>query len=320
MDTNTQLIEENQQLKQKNEALEKKIKKLDSRLNSIMKINDRSFKDILDKNTDLEKIIYRFNRILNQSDKQSKSILLQKDEQEEILLINTRMALMGELIDYIAHQWKQPLNTIAIVVQNLALNYSQNNINDNTIETFEKDCLAQIQYMSDTINDFRNFLKDDKRLSTFNIKDTLLKMEPLVQNLIMMKFIKLEIDLPLNNPTIYGIENELIQVFISFITNSIDAFNNQNKKFILINIEEDKENLYIHFKDNAGGVDPKILHEIFNPKFTTKSAIGGTGMGLYISKKIIKDTFHGELYVKNETFIFDDEKYQGVNFTIHLPK
>ncbi len=318
--TNRRLEEENIELRKRNEYLEKKIKKLDSRLNSIIKINDRNFRSVVDKNDSLEKLIYRFNRILRQSDNQGKSILLQKEEQEQVSLIHSRMALMGEMIDNIAHQWQQPLNVISLMVQNLILKYYSDKLDEDKINSFDKDISQQIKFMSNTINDFRNFLKEDKKFKYFDLKDTLKKIESLTKDICMVNGIELIVNIPESPIGIYGIENELMQVFMNFITNSNDAFqNDQEKKIVIIDIEAREFEVLISFKDNAGGIGKTHLKKVFKAKFTTKEDKGGSGIGLYMSRKIVKDTFKGDITVQNETFIFEEESFKGALFSLIIP-
>lgn len=312
--------EEYDKLKEENEKLKNKLKKLDSRLNTIIKMNDKTFKTIINKNNFLEKYTSRFNRILQQSDRQGKSILIKKEEQEQILRDKAKMAAMGEMIDNIAHQWRQPLNIIAMQVQNISLKYIQNTLDDNLMDRFNEDVLKQIEYMSRTIDDFRNFLKEDKTLKYLDINKTIQKIEVLTKHIVSQNNITLIISRQNTTDKVYGIENELIQVFMNLISNSKDAFSkDQNKRVIIIDLKTGGSDILISFKDNAGGIKEDILNKVFKPKFTTKEDSGGSGIGLAMSKKIIENTFKGTMEVKNDNFKYEDKKYKGALFTITLP-
>ena len=311
--------EEYDKLKEQNERLKRKLKKLDSRLNSIIKINDNTFKAIFNKNTSLEKNLHRFDRILQHSDRQGKSILIQKDEQEQTMVTQAKMASMGEMIDTIAHQWRQPLNNISMMVQTVTLKYIQDKLDDSIMDKFKNDTLKQLRYMSDTIDDFRSFLKEDKNLRYFNLNNTLKKIELLSKNIVFLN--KIDMFITSEDIELYGIENELIQVFMNLISNSNDAFEKkQDKKVIMIDTVIGESDILIIFKDNAGGIKNDILKKIFEAKFTTKGDIGGTGVGLHISKIIVENTFKGSLEVQNETLLYQGEQYSGAAFFITLPK
>lgn len=312
--------DEIQKLKKENEQLKRKLKKTESRLESIIKMNDATFKNIFNKNLSLQKDSYRFNRILQQSDKQGKSILIQKEQQEQILHAQAKMALMGQMIDNIAHQWKQPLNSISMMIQTIIFKYNQGNLDDSIIDKFNQNSLKQIQYMSNTIDDFRNFLKEDKVLKYFRLFKTLNSVKLLAKNTISSNCIILETNINDEKMELYGIENEIIQVLMNLISNSNDAFDKSLEyKLIIIDVFKKDENTIIQVKDNAGGIDEEILNKIFESRFTTKKDNGGTGVGLDMSKKIIEKTFLGSISVENTNFDYENKTYKGALFTIKIP-
>lgn len=311
--------EEYERLKAEKEALERKVAKLNKRLNSIIKINDNTFKNIFDKNSVLEKDIYRFDRILQQSDRQGKSILVKKDEQEKLLFEQAKLALMGEMIDNIAHQWRQPLNNISIMIQTAALKFQQNKFDETMMEKFQNDTLKQINYMSDTVDDFRSFLKEDKEYRFLKLPETFKKVRQLTKNLLVTNGIELITDI--RELEVYGIENELIQIFMNLISNSIDAFESlRGLKLIMIKIDQSDDDIIILFKDNAGGIKEEFIKKVFEPKFTTKEEQGGSGIGLYMCKEIINNTFNGSITLQNENFVYEDQEYKGASLSIKIPK
>jgi len=311
--------EEYERLKAQKEALERKVTKLNKRLNSIIKINDNTFRNIFDKNTVLEKDVYRFDRILQQSDRQGKSILIKKDEQEKLLFEQAKLALMGEMIDNIAHQWRQPLNNISIMIQTVGLKFQQNKFDEAMMEKFQSDSLKQIKYMSDTVDDFRSFLKEDKAYRFLKLQETFKKVKQLSKNVMFSN--NIECILHIQDVEVYGIENELIQVFMNLIANSIDAFESSLKlKLIIIDIDQIDDTIIINFKDNAGGIKEEFLKKVFESKFTTKEDTGGTGIGLYMCKEIIDNTFNGSITLQNEKFQYQEKEYSGALFSIKIPK
>jgi len=211
-----------------------------------------------------------------------------------LLKLQAKQALMGEMISAIAHQWKQPLNVLAMNIQLLL--YEE----EITVEYIER-CVAQgmkqIEYMAKTIDDFRQFLSPDKKMEKFLVRHIIKGIRELFETQLKIYNIQLiiNIDEELEG---YGYPNQLAQVLMNLIKNSKDAFDNSKSENKYIKITSRSEGNYsiIEIEDNAGGIKPDVLDKIFNPYFTTKET--GTGIGLYISKMLIED-MKGELLVES---------------------
>ncbi len=240
------------------------------------------------------------------------------NEKNNVLYQQSKMAAMGEMIANIAHQWRQPLSVISTAATGLLL---QKELNIST-EKQEKDSLAAIneysQYLSKTIDDFRNFLKLDKKLHLFDLSEVI--KEAISLSGVKLKSNEINIILNLNDIKIYGIRNEFIQVIINIINNSKDELKIKeiNSKYIFIDSYEEGDFAYIKIKDNAGGIPLNIIDRVFEPYFTTKHQSMGTGIGLYMSEEIIRNHMNGKLSVKNEKYIYDSEEYYGACFTIEV--
>ncbi len=240
-------------------------------------------------------------------------------EKDDVLYQQSKMAAMGEMIANIAHQWRQPLSAISMSATGLLL---QKEMNVNTLEE-EVKTLTQInessQYLSRTIDDFRNFLKVDKQVKLFNLESAVKKAISLVNLKINDKDVKLHLEL--DELSVYGIKNEFIQVIINILNNARDAIklSTRKKHHIFITISKDEYHIYIKIKDSAGGIRENILSRIFEPYFTTKHMSQGTGIGLYMSEEIIKNHMKGVLYIENEAYNFDNINYKGACFTIKIP-
>jgi signal transduction histidine kinase len=309
--------EEYEKLKQENESLKKQLKKTNKRLNSIIKINDKTFKSVFNKNITLEKTTSRFQKILKHSDKQGKSILVEKDQQEELLLAQSKLATVGEMMDHIAHQWRQPLSMISLNSSAIITQKELGILDDEMEKKSLTNIIDLAQYLSQTVDDFRYFVEEDKQTKYFYIQKTFQKLQNLVKPIIQSYGITFEFDgedFELN-----GIENELLQVLINLMMNAKDAFSiKQSEKIILISTTNSKKEKTIKVQDNAGGIPNEIVDKIFQNKFTTKKDIGGTGIGLYMSKKIIEKTFKGKIIVENKNFIHEDKEYFGACFTLSI--
>ncbi|MBF0464466.1 MAG: PAS domain S-box protein [Nitrospirae bacterium] len=230
-----------------------------------------------------------------------------RQNQEQMLIQQSKMASMGEMIGLIAHQWRQPLNAIGLNIQDLGETYSCGEINDKYVEDIVGSTMNQINFMSKTIDDFKNFFIPAKEKQLFNVKtaiEELLSMFVHVFNRSKIHIsIKTEQDALLVTE---GYPNEFKQVVLNILNNSRDAVVTKKKNApeingwieLSINNNEGKSKVIVSIKDNGGGIPESIKERIFEPYFTTKGA-GGTGIGLYMSKTIIETNMGGSLTVRN---------------------
>jgi len=178
-----------------------------------------------------------------------------------------------------------------------------------------------VEYLSNTIDDFQNFLKPKKEKKLFNIKNVIDKNI----NMFGKTFSNNNIEIITNLQNIHtmGSSNELLQVTINILNNAKDILKNieSKERYIFIDIFEDEgKNPTITITDNAGGIDEDVIGNIFEAYYTTKSDDGGTGLGLYMSHQIITNSFKGRLEVKNKTYTYGEHRYKGASFTIKLLK
>jgi DNA-binding response OmpR family regulator len=221
-------------------------------------------------------------------------------EQERVMLQQSKLASMGEMIGNIAHQWRQPLNALSLIIDKISLAYESDSLTQENMEKSTLKAKTLIDNMSTTIDDFRNFFRPDKEkeyFSPFNvINHTMSMLEP------TLKYMNIDINLKEENENIvlYGYPNELSQVVMVVINNSKDAIEENGIKagFINITISNNNGNFFVSIEDNGGGISEKYQNRIFEPYFTTKTT-KGTGVGLYMSKKIIEDSMNGKLSIEN---------------------
>jgi len=242
-------------------------------------------------------------------------------EQHEKLIKSEKMASIGEMVGNIAHQWRQPLSVISIAATGMQMQKKHNLLDDNT---FNKTCDAindNAQYLSKTIDDFRNFIKGDTKSIQFNLKTDTASFLKLIDSSIKNSNLDVVLDLT-ENININGYPNELIQCFINIFNNAKDALlenNDEDNRYIFISQATINNNVIIKFKDNAGGISKSIIHKIFEPYFTTKHQSQGTGLGLHMTYNFIVDTMKGSIDVNNVAFEYNDKKHRGAEFTITLP-
>ncbi|RXJ90285.1 hypothetical protein CRV01_03760 [Arcobacter sp. CECT 8983] len=237
---------------------------------------------------------------------------LSKSQRNEALLIQqSRSAALGEMISNIAHQWRQPLNAVSLIIQNLNFLYKNNQLNDEQMEKSVKKVMFLTSNMSQTIDDFRNFFKPEKIKHKFSVNDTVEKAIRIVDASFETLKIKIDFDPRNIKCEAYGFENEFSQVIVNILTNAKDSFVEKQINEPLINIDffNSDDEITIIIKDNAGGVEDEIFPKIFDPYFSTKE--NGTGIGLYMSKMIIENSMNGKLIAEN----IDN----GLKFNINIP-
>lgn len=229
-------------------------------------------------------------------------------ERDQMLLHQSKLAAMGEMIGAISHQWRQPLNELSINIQNLDDDYAEGLIDEAFIEDFIARNSEIITFMSRTIDDFRNFFRIDKTKEAFSVRRA-------VENTIRMQSARLKrggisVVVKGEDIVVTGYRHEFKQVLITLISNAADVLHRSDHlhvKEISIVLQENR----MQIEDNGGGVDPKVIDRIFEPYFTTKSEGEGTGLGLYIAKVIIEKNMGGTLEVRNSS--------KGARFEITFP-
>ena len=240
-------------------------------------------------------------------------------DKEHMLNQQSKMAAMGEMISMIAHQWRQPLAAISARSANLEMKMMLNQY-DKEIFIEEVQYISEYsQYLSNTIDDFRNYYKQDKEISSFNIKDIYNKMIKLI--IAKLKNDNIKLLESIEDINIKSLKNELIQAMLIIINNADDALKETvpDKRLVFIVIKRSDNSIFISFKDNAGGIPSDIIDRIFEPYFTTKHQSAGTGIGLYMAKNIIEKNLNGNLKVKNKDFEYEGKNYTGAEFLITLP-
>ncbi|MEA3353606.1 MAG: transporter substrate-binding domain-containing protein [Campylobacterota bacterium] len=241
-------------------------------------------------------------------------------EKEHIILEQSKMAALGEMIGNIAHQWRQPLSVISSGATGMKI---QNEFGHLTDEVIDDTCTLidnNAQYLSKTIDDFRDFIKGDRKKEVFSLKDNLNSFISLVEGSIKSNNIGLVLDIE-DDITINGYPNELIQCFINIFNNSKDALIDidEENRFLFITTFIENNKAVIVFKDSAGGIPADILPNIFEPYFTTKHKSLGTGLGLHMTYNLIVDGMNGRVDAKNESYKYNGKDYKGALFKITLP-
>lgn len=240
----------------------------------------------------------------------------EKKQHESFLIQQSKLAEIGEMINAIAHQWNEPLVEISAIVQDLELQYKISKISDDDMKLFVKDAMIQIQYMSKTLKDFRDFLKPSVKKSTFYIEDAFNEILKIIQRQIKYSYLDLDINYASDNLMVFGYKNEFMQVLITILNNSKDAILKLKLKDITFKgkidvvVSSADEIVEILIVDNGCGIRKKDQAHVFEPYYSTKE--NGNGLGLYMSKILIEDKMNGKIYFKKDTAL--------TTLAIQLPK
>ncbi len=253
----------------------------------------------------MEEELYALNNLLEERVREETRL---KIEKEQLLIQQSKMASLGEMINSITHQWKQPLNAISATVMEITEAYNFGELNITYVNRLNDTIIQQIQFMAKTMDDFRNFLRPSKEKIFFDVKNAveeiIIMFSPLFKkNNILMRLNCVEEGVF----DVSGYPNEFKQVILNLINNSRDAIVSKSKieddtgkaDYIDINIFNDIDKLIISISDNGGGIQEDVIDRIFEPYFTTKPLDEGTGIGLYIAKTIIEDNMGWKLTARN---------------------
>ena len=240
-------------------------------------------------------------------------------EKDKKLYEQSKLASMGEMIGNIAHQWRQPLSVISTGATGLKVHKEFNNLSD---EMFFETCdliESNAQYLSKTIDDFRNFIQNDRIRKKFPIKESIENLLKLTGFSASSHHINVETRID-ESIIVDAYPNELAQCFINIFNNAKDALKlvEEEQRYILIEVKKVKDKVEITFSDTGGGISEKIIHSIFEPYFTTKHKSKGTGLGLSMTYKLITEGMGGNITVKNRMLEYKGKEYKGASFTISL--
>ncbi|MCG3657144.1 HAMP domain-containing histidine kinase [Aliarcobacter butzleri] len=235
----------------------------------------------------------------------------QNKEFEKMILQQSKFVKSGEMIANITHQFRQPLNNISYILINLKKRFESEKLDKIFFDKKVNQANEQVSFLSKTIDDFKEFYLQEKEKDDFLVKDSIQNALTILNPDLQKDNINLNLKFEtFEDIKIFGVKNELSQVILSLVSNSIDALKNRHNPKISINVVSSSAEVIIEILDNAGGIKAKNLKKIFEPYFSTKEE--GTGIGLYLSKIIIEESFGGKLQVQN---IKD-----GAKFSIFIEK
>jgi signal transduction histidine kinase len=229
-----------------------------------------------------------------------KDEIAKNKQKDELLAHQSRLAAMGEMMGNIAHQWRQPLASLSMILQSYKHAFRANRLDEEFIDKQTIQAKELADHMSQTIDDFRNFFKPNKNKEKFDPIKSITKVLAILEATLKNKDIKIQLNYAENIPHIYGFENEFSQAIINILNNAKDELiKKDSNKLITIDLKTIENDIIISILDNAGGIPEEILPKIFEPYFTTKHQASGTGIGLYMTKQIIESHMDGKIIAYN---------------------
>jgi signal transduction histidine kinase len=233
-------------------------------------------------------ISYKYNRLE-----------IERSDYKSMLLQQSKMATMGQMLANITHQFRQPLNSISYILMNIKKRVSTNRLDTIYFDKKYNQANEQIQFLSKTIDAFKDFYIPSKIKESFDVVEALENALIIISANLNKNSIEIVRDYKVSKVKVYGVKNELSQVVLSIISNACEVLGNKDNSYIKISIYNNNDEVYIEIGDNGGGIDTKSLPMVFEPYYSTKKS--GSGIGLYIVKRVIIDSFGGKISVSNST-------------------
>jgi len=274
---------------------------------------DDDFKEVNYINDDKSRLSLKLEKINLELERMFKKELDENKRKEALLIYQARLAAMGEMIANIAHQWRQPLNSLGLILSNVEDAYMYNELDSEYLHSSVEKSRKLISKMSETIDDFRYFSSPNNKKEKFSIYDNINMLLELVEENLRFNNIKVKFE-NIEMINAYGYANQYSQAIFNIINNSIDALSvsNRKDKEIKISIYEENDMAVVEIIDNGGGISNDVADKIFDVYFTTKQGSKGTGLGLYITKIIIENNMNGKIQWRNTL--------DGVCMKIAIPK
>jgi C4-dicarboxylate-specific signal transduction histidine kinase len=280
----------------------------------LIQTNEALEKRIEEKTKKLEKFNKKLETKINEE-------VLKNRQKDNLLFQQSKSAAIGEMLENIAHQWRQPLSVISSSASGMGLKIEYELFNQEEAKADLHKIVETTKKLSLTIDEFQKYFSKSQTLEDFNlsdiIKSNLLILDANMKNNHIDVILNIKDDL-----TIFGLKNEFSQAILSILSNAQEALlrnvDVKYKRLICIELYKKEQQTFIDIYDNAGGVDDAIINKIFEPYFTTKHKSQGTGLGLYLTHEIITRHLKGQLKVQNINFVCDGSDYKGARFSIVL--
>ncbi len=294
-------------------AYTKKITDFESEITShqetLARFNEKLEKQVAQKTQELQELNASLEKMVTQK-------VAQIIQQERVMISQSRLATMGEMMSMIAHQWRQPLSTTTLMITNARLQSIIAGTEPSECEKILDRISDTMIYLSDTIDDFQTYFKPEKAKEEISLSALIERVHNFIAPRLMMAHVKMHVKQE-EKELVETYANELVQVLINIINNAIDVMTDtgrdidKDQRHIWIHVHSGEKTIQISIEDNGGGIEDDIIDKVFEPYFSRKSK-NGTGLGLYMAKMIIDNHINGTLNVENTE--------KGACFTVSLPK
>ncbi len=250
--------------------------------------------------SELNELKHVMNEMLDNLEDRIVGEIQERTKQEKLLIQQSKLASMGNMIGNIAHQWRQPLSEINAVLMNMQVKKEHDDLSDEMFEKSIEECDVVLSHMSNTISDFQNFFKPSKEKSKFCLAQECKNASFIIESSLKYNNIDFSVDV-IEDCEVDGYPREFAQAVLNILSNAKDVLIDRNAKnpFIKLSLKKGNKYALIKIEDNGGGIKEEIKERIFEPYFTTKHAKQGTGIGLYMSKIIIEENMHGYIKIDN---------------------
>ncbi len=241
-------------------------------------------------------------------------------EKEQVMMQQSKMASMGEMLSNIAHQWRQPLSIISTIASGIKVKKQFATLDDTELIKCMDDIGDSIEFLSKTIDDFSDFFKPDKQKNKFTSREIVERSLKILGTSFSNNDIEVIEDV--EDVEIYQLDGELMQVLINILNNAKDALKDKDidTKIVKIAMKKEGKRVVFSIHDNGGGVPKNIISNVFEPYFTTKHKSQGTGIGLYMSHQIITKHMNGIIKVENAPLVYNNSEYYGAKFIVDIPR
>ena len=291
------------------------IGQLSQSFNQMVDALQQSRVQLQDANQDLERKVSDRTRELDELnrtlDQRIRDEIAKRKAQENLLIHQSRLAAMGEMIGAIAHQWRQPLNALSLVMQNIRMQHGMGILTEESMDRAQNKSTQLVNRMSSTIDEFRNFFKPGKHAEAFHLAGAVRASIDIMSGVFENHAIEVGLECD-ESIQLMGVQGEFSQVMLNLLSNAKDALLQTKPAAprIVVRAAREGGRVHIDVDDNGGGIDPHIIAKIFEPYFTTKDEGKGTGIGLYMSKMIVDGNMNGRLTASNHG--------NGARFTLDL--
>lgn len=243
----------------------------------------------------------------------------ENEKKDKILLQQSKMNAIGEMIDYLADQWRQPLSIVSANASAIQIQMQLDNLTNEAILNYSNEIIQRTNRLSSVIDDFKEFFKPDTSKQFFDLSVTIEKTLNMLSG--TFKFNDITVVFEPKSIAMHGYKCAVMYTMINLLSNALSALTKiePSKRYIFIDLEHHDNNVCIVVKDSANGISQEITEHIFEQYFSTKNLHEGSGLGLFMTKEVVEKKLLGHIEFQNETYEFENKTLTGVKFTLTLP-